>query len=183
MRQVSNAFLLNMAEVSATLIGLFLVGVFFYMETGFRRSDQVRGRFEPYLRVGTRITLIVFAISLGLSLALVALELFWARALFAVLSLILVAANVESALRVRGVAKVTGSTALLVNEVVTTSMVVVLVVLPWALGGLHPTREDLTWAILLSFAAGFLSISATVMSAFDIARLDADTRSDDDRPA
>ncbi len=41
-------------------------------------------------------------------------------------------------------------------------MVVVLIVLPWALGGLHPTREDLTWAILLAFAAGFLSIAATV---------------------
>ena len=61
-------------------------------------------------------------------------------------------------------------------------MVVVLIVTPWALGGLHPTREDLTWAILLSFAAGFLSISATVMSAFDIARLEAE-RSDDDGPA
>ena len=183
MRQVSDAFLLNMAEVSATLTGLFLVGVFFWVETGFRRWDRVRGRFEPYLRVGTRITLIAFAISLGLSLALVTLELIWARALFAVLSLIIVAANVDSALRVRGVAKVTGSTALLLNEVVTTVLTVVLVVTPWALGGLHPTREDLTWAILLSFAAGFLSISATVMSAFDMARLDATTRTDDDRPA
>jgi hypothetical protein len=77
----------------------------------------------------------------------------------------------------------TGSTALLVNEVVTSVMVVVLIVTPWALGGLHPTREDLTWAILLSFAAGFLSISATVMSAFDIARLEATERSEDDRPA
>jgi hypothetical protein len=62
-------------------------------------------------------------------------------------------------------------------------MVVVLIVTPWARGGLHPTREDLTWAILLAFAAGFLSISATVMSAFDIARLDATERSEDDRPA
>jgi hypothetical protein len=183
MKQVSDAFLLNMAEVSATLTGLFLVGVFFWVETGFRRWDRVRGRFEPYLRVGTRITLIAFAISLGLSLALVTLEIIWARTLFAGLSLILVAANVDSALRVRGVAKATGSTVLLVNEVVTTVLAVLLVVTPWALGGLHPTREDLTWAILLSFAAGFLSISAIVMSAFDMARLDATTRTDDDRPA
>ena len=124
MRQVSNAFLLNMAEVSATLIGLFLVGVFFYVESGFRRFDRARERFEPYLRSGTRITMIVFAISLGLSLALVALTLPWARALFAVLSLVLVAANVDSALRVRGVKKATGSTALLVNEVLATAMVV-----------------------------------------------------------
>jgi hypothetical protein len=45
-----------------------------------------------------------------------------------------------------------------------------LIVIPWVLGGLYPTREDLTWSILLSFGAGFLSIIATVMSAFDIAR-------------
>jgi hypothetical protein len=183
MRQVSNAFLLNMAEVSATLIGLFLVGVFFYVESGFRRWDRARERFEPYLRSGTRITLIVFAISLGLSLALVTLTLPWARTLFAVMSLVLVAANVDSAVRVRGVKNATGSTALLVNEVVATVMVVMLVVLPWALGGLHPTREDLTWAILLSFAAGFLSISATVMSAFDIGRPEATPRTEDDERA
>jgi hypothetical protein len=171
-RQVSDAFLLNMAEVSATLIGLFLVGVFFYVETGLRRWDRARAAFEPYLRAGTRITLIVFAIPLGLSLALVALELFWARLLFVVLSLLLVAANIDSAVRIRGVAKVTGSTALLVNEVVTSALAPALVALPWILGGLRPSREDLTLALILAFAAGLLSIGATVMSAFDVARLE-----------
>ncbi|MGH2545507.1 MAG: hypothetical protein ACRDHJ_01350 [Actinomycetota bacterium] len=176
MRQISDAFLLNMAEVSATLIGLFLVGVFFFVETGLHRWDRARAAFEPYLRTGTRITLIVFAIPLGLSLALVALELFWARLLFVVLSLLLVAANIDSAVRVRGVAKVTGSTALLVNEVVTSVLALALVALPWVLGGLRPTREDLTLAIILAFAAGLLSIGATVMSAFDIARLETSPR-------
>jgi hypothetical protein len=87
MRQVSDAFLLNMAEISATLIGLFLVGVFFYIETGLRRWERARQVVVPYLRAGTRITLIFFAIPLGLSLALVALEPFWARVLFVPLSL------------------------------------------------------------------------------------------------
>jgi hypothetical protein len=41
MRDVSDAFLLNVAEVSATLLGLFLVGVFFYVEIGLGR------RLEP----------------------------------------------------------------------------------------------------------------------------------------
>jgi hypothetical protein len=177
-RQVSDAFLLNMAEVSSTLIGLFLVGVFFYVETGFRRLDHARQVFEPYLRAGTRITLIVFAIPLGLSLTLVAMDLIWARVLFALLSLILIAANVDSVVRIRGVAKATGSVALLVNEVVTSVLALVLIVLPWALGGIRPAREDLVWAIVLSFAAGFLSIGATVMSAFDIARLDAASRTE-----
>jgi hypothetical protein len=93
--------------------------------------------------------------------------------LFLLLSVLLVAANVDSAVRVRGVRRVTGSTALLVNEVVTTVLAAVLIVLPWVLGGLRPTREDLTWAIILSFVAGFLSIGATVMSAFDVARLES----------
>jgi hypothetical protein len=174
-REVSDAFLLNMAEVSATLVGLFLVGVFFYIESGLRRVGRARATFEPYLRAGTRVTLVVFTIPLGLSLALVALEPFWARLLFLFLSLALIGAGADSAVRVRGVRKVTGSTALLVNEVVTTLLALVLVVLPWALGGLRPTREDLTWSILLAFAAGFLSIGAVVISAFDIARLESTT--------
>lgn len=42
MRPVTNGFLLNMAEVSASLIGLFLVGVVFYVESGFRRIHHGR---------------------------------------------------------------------------------------------------------------------------------------------
>lgn len=170
MRQVSDAFLLTMAEVSATLIGLFLVGVFFYIETGLRRLGRGREVFESYLRAGIRITLIVFAIPIVLSLVLVALDPIFAIVLFAMLSLIILAANYDTVIRIWPVWKVTRSTALLLMEVVTTLAVLVLVVVPWAIGGLQPTREDLTWAILLAFAAGFLSITATVMSAFDIAR-------------
>jgi hypothetical protein len=59
-----------------------------------------------------------------------------------------------------------------VNEVVTTVLAVLVVVVPWVLGVLRPTRGDLTWAIILSFAAGFLSIGATVKSAFDVAGLE-----------
>jgi hypothetical protein len=80
---------------------------------------------------------------------------------------------VDSAVRVRGLAKVTRSIGLLVNEVVTSMLALVLVLLPWVLGGLRPSREDRTWAILLSFTAGFLSIGATVMSVFDISRLES----------
>jgi hypothetical protein len=172
-RHVSDGFLLNMAEVSASLIGLFMVGVFFYVETGFRRFDRTRGVVEPYFRAGTRIVFVLFAIPLGLSLTLVVLEPMWTRVLFALLSLMLIAANIDTAARIRAVAKITRSTALFVNEVAGTVGVVALIVVPWILGGLHPTREDLTWAILLAFASGFISICAVVLSVFDIARLEA----------
>jgi hypothetical protein len=56
--------------------------------------------------------------------------------------------------------------------------VVVLVTIPWILGGLRPTREDLTWAILLAFASGFLSISAVVLSIFDTAPSEAGDRTE-----
>jgi hypothetical protein len=170
MRQVSDDFLLNMAEVSATLIGLFLVGVFFYVETGFRRVEHAHDVVEPYFRAGTRIVLVLYAIPLGLSLALVALEPIWARVLFALLSLTLVAANINTAVRIRAIARATGSAALVVNELVGSAGVLLIVIIPWILGGLHPTREDLTWAILLAFGTGFISIVAVMLSVFDIAR-------------
>lgn len=64
MLQVTGQFLLHLTEISATLIGLFLVGVFFYVESGLRRWDHAREVFEPYLRAGTRIVLILYAIPL-----------------------------------------------------------------------------------------------------------------------
>ncbi|MGH2962609.1 MAG: hypothetical protein ACRDL3_10530 [Solirubrobacterales bacterium] len=169
MRPVSDAFLLNMAEVSGGLIGLFIVGMFFYVETGFRRLGPAREIVEPYFRASTRIVLVLFAIPLGLSLTLVVLDQVWSTILFAGLSLALAAANVDTAVRIKPIRDVTGSTALVVNEVVGTIGVVLIVVLPWVLGGIDPSREDLTWAVLLSFFTAFFSLVALVLSAFDIA--------------
>ena len=180
MRQVSDGFLLNMAEVSGALVGLFLVGVFFFVETGLGQLGSSRGVVASYFRAGTRIVLVLFAMSLLLSLTLVILEPVWSTVLFAVLSVMLIAANVDTAIRIRTVGRVTRSTPLVVNEVAGTVAVLVIVVLPWALGGLHPTREDLTWAILLSFAAAFLSVSALVLAAFDISRFEDVARAQDE---
>ena len=180
MREVSDDFLLNLAEVSAALIGLFMVGVFFFADTGFRRLDRARGAVEPYFRASTRIVLVLYALPLGLSLSLVVLQPVWSRVLFALLSLMLLAANLRTAVRIRAVASVTGSTALLVNELAGSAVVVAIVALPWVLGGLHPTREDLTWAILLAFAAGFASISALVLFVLDLARFEAGAGREDD---
>jgi hypothetical protein len=164
MPEVTDAFLLQVAEISATLIGLFLVGVFFYVETGFRRlSQERRAVFEPYFRSGTRIVLMLYALPLFLSLTLVALTPGWNKLLFLLLSIVLVAANVSSLAHVRGIR----SSTLVANELAGTAVVALLVLLPWLLGGLDPTREDLTWAILLSLASGFLSVGALVLSILD----------------
>ena len=179
MREVSDAFLLNMAEVSATLIGLFLVGVFFYVETGFRQLDErTREVMEPYFRAGTRIVLLLYALPLGLSLTLVVLGPTWNRVVFLLFSVMLLAANADTLPRIRAVARVTGSNGFVVNELVGSLAVLLLVLIPWVLGGLHPSREDLTWAILLSFASGFFSVSALVLSVFDTARYETAARAE-----
>jgi hypothetical protein len=141
----------------------------FFVETGFRSLGSERDLVVPYFRASTRIVLVLFAIPLGVSFTLVVLEPVWSTVLFALLSVLLVAANIDTALRIQSVHKVTGSRVLQLNEVAGTVGVVVLVVLPWLLGGIDPTREDLTWAILVSFATAFLSLATLVMSVFDIA--------------
>jgi hypothetical protein len=176
MHDVSDAFLLQMAEISAGLFGLFLVGMLFFVETGFGPLGSEREVIVRYFRASTRIVLVLFAIPLGLSLTLVVLEPGWSRVLFLLLSVALVAANLDTALRVQDVRQLTGSTILLVNEVVGTVAVALLVLLPWILGGFDPGREDLTWAILLSFGAAFLSLATLLLSVFDITESDrADT--------
>lgn len=133
-RQVSDSFLLNMAEVSGALVGLFLVGVFFFLEVSGGKIGQVSRSSGTYLRASTRIVLVLFAISLLLSLTLVVLEPVWNKLPFALLSLMLIAANLDTAIRIRAVARVSRSTALLVNEIVGTAVVLVIVVIPWILG-------------------------------------------------
>lgn len=169
MRDVSDSFLLQMAEISAGLFGLFMVGMLFFVEMGFNNIGRDRGFVISYFRASTRIVLLLFTIPLGVSLTLVVLEPVWSTVLFATLSIALVAANVDTAMRVRSIQNVTRTHTLLINEVVGTAAVAVLVVLPWVLGGLDPSREDLTWAILISFAAAFFSLYALLMSVFDLA--------------
>lgn len=172
MQKVSDAFLLTIAEVSATLIGLFVVGVFFYIDKGLRRLHDIPDVVAPYIRAGTRIVLVLYAIPLGLSLTLVVLEPIWTRLLFVLLSLVLVAANLDTAARIRAFVKVVGSSSFPLNEVGGTVGVLALV-LPWLLGGLHPGREDFTRVILVSLLVGVFGTSTVLLSVFDIIRLEA----------
>ena len=173
MRAVSDGFLLTMASRAAGLVGLFLVGVFFFIDTGFRTVTTARQAYVRYFRSGTQIVLVLLAFPVLLSVSLVALDPPWSRGLFVVLSLVLIAANIDSARRIRPIARAAGMLALSINEALGTVGVVILVALPWLLGGLNPTREDLTWSILIAFLIGFLSFSSIVLTAFDLARTDS----------
>jgi hypothetical protein len=67
----------------------------------FSRLGRAREAATSYLRAGTRIVLVLSGMTLALSLSLVALESVWTRVFFAVLSLLLLAANVITSLRIR----------------------------------------------------------------------------------
>ncbi len=172
MDPVSDDFLLLVAEVSASLVGLFVVGMIFYVQTGFSRLKRSRAVVEPYFRASTRSVLIVYAFPLGLSLTLVALPDIWSQVLFLILTLSLIAANVSTAVGVRAVMRVTGSTTLLINEIGATAGAAVMVILPVVTGGFSPDREDLVPTILLGLALGFISTGVLVLTLFDIARFE-----------
>jgi hypothetical protein len=158
-----------MAEISGGLFGLFMVGMLFFVETGFSSlAKRSRAAVIPYYRASTRIVVILFAIPLALSLTLVVLDETWSVVLFAVLSLALVVTNVDTALRIPSVREETGSTTLFLNEIIGTVSVVLIIALPWILGGIDPSREDLTWSILIAFGAAFASLFTLVMSVFDV---------------
>ena len=183
MREVSDAFLLNVAEVTAAFVGLFLVGIFFFVETGLHRGRGDDEAVAAYFRSGTRITLIVFAIPLLLSMTLVAMDAVWSHLLFAALSLLLIAANVDSVRRIRAASGEMRAPSLTIVEAIGTAAVVLIVTLPWILGGIDPSREELAWAIMLAFATGFLSVSAIVLSAFDLTRPAPENRAGSGGPA
>ncbi len=172
MDPVSENFLLLVAEVSAALIGLFLVGMIFYIQTGFGQLERSRVVVEPYFRASTRIVLILYSIPLVLSLTLVALPIVWSQLFFLVLMVGLVAANVSTAVGVRPVMQVTGNRTLFINELVGTAGVALMVILPLASGGFSPSREDLVPPLLISLGIAFLSTCVLVLTLFDIAEFE-----------
>ena len=172
MDPVSDNFLLLVAEVSAALIGLFMVGMIFYIQTGFSQLERSRDVIEPYFRSSTRIVLILYSIPLVLSLTLVALPDIWSRLLFLTLMVGLVAANISTATGLRPVMRVTRNRTLFINEVVGTAGVALMVILPLATGGLSPVREDLVPAMLISLGVAFLSTCVLVLTLFDIANFE-----------
>lgn len=172
MDPVSDGFLLIVAEVSAALTGLFLVGMIFYIQSGYESNERSREAVEPYFRAATTITFIAYAIPLGVSLTLVALPIVWSRLLFLLLVVTLVVANFGTVASVRAVMRVTGLRLLVMMEIVGTAVVVLMVVLPLATGGLSPGREDLVPPILLSLGVAFLSTVVLVLTLFDIARFE-----------
>ena len=69
MRINVDELLLGVAGVSATLLGTFIVGVFFYIDTDMHRRLMASDTADRYLRSGVRWVFVVYALALFASLS------------------------------------------------------------------------------------------------------------------
>lgn len=170
MQPISDSFLLTIASIAATLLGLLLLGAFYYVETGLRRATAVAPRGGPFLKATTRVTMLLYTLVLGVALGLVVLEPLWLAVLYVLIGLTLLRAVGEWTLRYRDLRKILPIPR--ESPWITWPAVLFTLALPWVLGGWEPGREAMTWSL---FLAGGLAISSTVglvLTSFDLAHWD-----------
>lgn len=168
MRAVTDEFLLALAGIAATLVGTFIVAVFFYLDSALHRSRGAAGSTpDQYMRAGTRWVLIAYSLPLIVALALVGAEPVWAAVAFLVFAAALVVATVDTTRRIVKKGATRKSPALAANEIITSLAVVAMAVLPWILGGWMPTPSDFVPSLLLALTIGFTSTATVIMSVFD----------------
>lgn len=173
-REVTDEFLLALAGIAATLVGTFIVAVFFYLDSALHRARGAAGSAaDQYMRAGARWVLIAYSLPLIVALALVGAEPVWAAVAFLVFAAALVVATVDTSRRIAKRGATRRSLALAANEILTSLAVVALVVLPWILGDWIPSPSDFVPSLLLALAIGFISTATVTMSVFDAEEMPA----------
>jgi len=170
-----NELLLGIAGVGATLIGTFIVGVFFYIDTDLHRMLMATDAADRYLRSGVRWVFLVYALPVLVPLTLAALDPIWGAATFIALSAILVMATVDTGRRIVKSGRMGVSRSLAVNQWVSTVGVLALVVLPWVIGGWLPPASAFVPSTIIAIAIGFTSTAALIMTQFDATAAMADS--------
>ncbi len=169
MVNVSDALLLQVAGIATSLLGFFVVGVFFYVQRGMfpGAADQA----QRYMRSATRTVIVLYGMVLFLSLALVAFDLPRVAFLYALLSIVLLWSVVETS---RSIHRLHAEVAVTVmSQPAMWLAAAVILATPWLRGGMSPDRVDLASAIALIGVFAFLSSASLVLSAFEISRLEA----------
>ncbi|MVN88232.1 hypothetical protein GO986_15905 [Deinococcus sp. HMF7620] len=167
-QEVSPEILVGLSEIAATLVGTFLVGVFFYLESGHRRTRRAAPNADQYLRSGVRGLFFLFALPLLIPLVLAHLNATWGALLFVALSVPVVLTSVDSVRNLLKPGGSWGSGALAINEVVAATSTALVVTLPWIIGGKWvPPPSAFVPSMLLAIGAGFFSTVALVMTLFD----------------
>ena len=169
-----NEFLLGVSGVAATLIGTFIVGVFFYIDNDLHRIMMSSDAADRYLRSGVRWVLVVYSLPLFVPLTLAAFEPIWGTVVFIALSAMLLLSTLDTGRRILKNGGLV-SPSLVVNQWASTVVVVVLIALPWVLGGWVPPATAFIPSTLLAIAIGFTSTAALIMTQFDATAAMADS--------
>jgi hypothetical protein len=174
-QSVSEEFLLSLAGASATLMGAFLVGVIFYLDSDTHRSMSEGLADDSFMRSAMRSVFVIFAIPLMVPLTLVGLGASWGMVVFVGFGALTAASTVNSVYRIlmSGIVKSmspTQSVALTGNQIVFAIAVALLISLPWLLDGWTPQTSAFVPSLLLALAVGFSSTAALVMSIFDLSK-------------
>jgi len=164
---VSEGLLLTVAQIAATLIGLLLVGMFFYVETGFRRLTTVQVEAGAFLRATTKLVLLLYALVLAVSLALVAFEALVVTVVYGVLSVAVVIALVEMTVRARRLPRAVRRRHAAAWRVWPPTIIVLAV--PALTGGWPLAAPALTDAVFLVGALAFFLTGGLLLFAFDLA--------------
>lgn len=168
---VSDSFLLEIAGISASLLGFFVVGVFFYVERSiFPQAADEAGR---YLKAAVRSVIYLYGMSTMLALGLVALTSGFASVLYLVLSLGLVWSVIHTNAATKRLQTAVGVRVL--SQTFTWFATAVILGLPWVVGGFAPSRSEFTWGLIFVGVFAFISTTSFVLSAFDLSALEAST--------
>lgn len=167
MQHVDQEFLLGLAGVAATLLGTFVVGVFFYIgsEMHMRLGDSEAA--DRYQRSSIRWVFTAYSIALLVPLVLCVLHPVWGAITFGLLGVLLAVMTVDCVRRILAKGASASSRALVVNQSLTSVALVVALILPWALGGWVPGPDAIVPSLLLLLVSGFSSTAAIMMSQFD----------------
>ncbi|WP_166404812.1 hypothetical protein [Labedella endophytica] len=160
-------FHLGVAGVASTLLGTFIVGVFFYIDSDQHRALSATVAADRYRRSAIRWVFAAYGVPVLVPLALAGAGPVWGTVAFILFGAVLLAATVDTGRRISMTGGSGSSPILIVNEWATTTAVVASMVLPWLGGGWLPSPEDFTPSLLLLVAAGFSSTAALVMAQFD----------------
>ena len=165
---VSEGLVLTVAQIAATLMGLLLVGMFFYLETGFRRLTTLQVEAGAFLRAAIKLVLLLYALVLSVSLALVAFEPLVVTALYVLLSVAVLAALVEMTTRARRLPRPVRRRHAAAWRVWPPTLIAL--ALPALMTGGWPLAAPaLTDAVLLVGALAFFLTGGLLLFAFDLA--------------
>ncbi len=179
MREVTDSFLLGLSGVSATLLGTFTLGLFFYLNSALHFERGMGAAADHYMRSSARWVFASYSIPLFVPLVLVGVGPGWGALAFGLMCAALGAATVDTTRRILAKGATRMSPTIAVNEVGTTLLVILLTALPWALGGSAPARSAFVPSLLLALVASFTSTATLVMHVFD--RAQDDMTEDDGR--